>query len=466
MRNLCRREIVAKLAAGLPDASQEAARDSQLFILKRAVRNTARGMSLRTLFSKIPDLLPQICPCMLMSPISVAQYLKADAGMFDIVIFDEASQMPTSEAVGAIARGKSLVVVGDPKQLPPTTFFEANTFDEENADKEDLESILDDAMSVSLPSCYIRWHYRSRHESLITFSNMNHYDGRLLTFPSNDDLSSRVVLHRLEGVYDRGRTRQNDAEATAVVQRVQQLLSDPETRGMSIGIVTFNINQRSLIERKLEALCKKNRDIADLVGREDEPLFIKSMENVQGDERDIILFSVGFGRDKDGRMTMNFGPLNQDGGWRRLNVAVSRSRCGMEVFSTIGPEDMNVGSATPRGVADLRAFLAYARDGKVSATSRSTDQEKDLFVESMAEELRGKGYQVRTNVGSSDFRVDIGVIDPEHPERFEYGIICDGYSYASAEAASDREIIRPEVLAGFGWRLERQWIMDRYIMKS
>ena len=138
----------------------------------------------------------------------------------------------------------------------------------------------------------------------------------------------------------------------------------------------------------------------------------------------------------------------------------------MEVFSTIGPEDMNVGSATPRGVADLRAFLAYARDGKVSATSRSTDQEKDLFVESMAEELRGKGYQVRTNVGSSDFRVDIGVIDPEHPERFEYGIICDGYSYASAEAASDREIIRQEVLAGLGWRLERQWIMDRYIMKG
>ena len=158
---------------------------------------------------------------------------------------------------------------------------------------------------------------------------MNYYDGRLLTFPSNDDLSSRVVLHRLEGVYDRGRTRQNDAEATAVVQRVQQLLSDPETREKSIGIVTSNINQRSLIERKLEALCKKNRDIADLVGREDEPLFVKSLENVQGDERDIILFSVGFGRDKDGRMTIKFGPLNQDGGWRRLNVAVSRSRCRM-----------------------------------------------------------------------------------------------------------------------------------------
>ena len=229
---------------------------------------------------------------------------------------------------------------------------------------------------------------------------MNYYDGRLLTFPSNDDLSSRVVLHRLEGVYDRGRTRQNDAEATAVVQRVQQLLSDPETREKSIGIVTSNINQRSLIERKLEALCKKNRDIADLVGREDEPLFVKSLENVQGDERDIILFSVGFGRDKDGRMTIKFGPLNQDGGWRRLNVAVSRSRCRMEVFSTIGPEDMNVDSATPRGVADLRAFLAYARDGKVSATSRSTDPEKDLFVEFLAEDLRGKGYQVRTNVGT------------------------------------------------------------------
>ena len=466
MRDLCRKQIVTRLAAGLPDPDGTEDKNSQLYILKRAVRNTARGMSLRTLFSKIPDVLPQICPCMLMSPISVAQYLKAEAGMFDLVIFDEASQMPTSEAVGTIARGKSLVVVGDPKQLPPTSFFEVHTFDEENADKEDLESILDDALSISLPSCHLRWHYRSRHESLITFSNMSYYDGRLLTFPSNDDMSSRVTLHRVEGLYDRGKTRQNEAEATAIVQRVQEILTDPATCGMSIGIVTFNINQRGLIERKLESLCKRNREIAELLSCEDEPIFVKSLENVQGDERDIILFSVGFGRDRDGRMSMNFGPLNQAGGWRRLNVAVSRSRHAMEVFSTIGPEDITVDSATPRGVSDLREFLAYAKDGSVSVTTRASDPKRDRFVEALAEGLRGKGLDVRTNIGTSDFRVDIGVVDPEHPERYEFGIICDGYGYASAEAASDREIIRPQVLEGLGWKLERMWIMDRYILNG
>lgn len=235
---------------------------------------------------------------------------------------------------------------------------------------------------------------------------------------------------------------------------------------MSIGIVTFNINQRGLIERKLESLCKRNREIAELLSCEDEPIFVKSLENVQGDERDIILFSVGFGRDRDGRMSMNFGPLNQAGGWRRLNVAVSRSRHAMEVFSTIGPEDITVDSATPRGVSDLREFLAYAKDGSVSVTTRASDPKRDRFVEALAEGLRGKGLDVRTNIGTSDFRVDIGVVDPEHPERYEFGIICDGYGYASAEAASDREIIRPQVLEGLGWKLERMWIMDRYILNG
>ena len=466
MMELCRKEIAAKLASSLPGPEQAEDKNSQLYILKRAVRNSARGMSLRTVFSKIPDLLPQICPCMLMSPISVAQYLKAEAGMFDVVIFDEASQMPTSEAVGAIARGKSLVVVGDPNQLPPTSFFEVHSFDEENADKEDLESILDEALALSLPSCHLRWHYRSRHESLITFSNLNYYDGRLLTFPSNDSLSSRVVMHHVKGLYDRGRSRQNEAEADAIARRVQEILSDPETSSRSIGIVTFNINQRSLVERKLEALRKRSRGIAALMDREDEPLFVKSLENVQGDERDIILFSVGFGRDKDGRMSMNFGPLGQAGGWRRLNVAVSRSRQAMEVFSTIGPEDMKVDAHTPRGVCDLKAFLAYAGDGTIlSDVGKISDPVKDLFVEKTAAELRAQGLDVRTCVGTSDFRVDIAVVDPEHPDRFSRGILCDGYGYAGAESATDREIIRPEILKGLGWKLERRWIMDRYIQK-
>ena len=461
-RGTTRRQIVSRVASRLPDVTREAAADTQMWTLKRAMRNSARGMSLRTLFSKVPDLLPQICPCMLMSPLSVAQYLPAASGVFDIVIFDEASQMPTSEAVGAIARGRTLIVVGDPKQLPPTTFFETDNFDAENADTEDLESILDDCIALSIPSNQLRWHYRSRHESLVAFSNLNYYDGRLLTFPSKDDTRSRVKFTAVDGVYDRGRTRQNIAEADAIVERVRELLSDSGTGSGSIGVITFNVNQRSLIERKLEALYRKEPELRKAADREDEPLFVKSLENVQGDERDIILFSIGYGRDKDGRLSLNLGPLNSAGGWRRLNVAVSRARRQMEVFSTMKPEDMQTDRYSPRGVADLKAFLLYARDGKLPECERSSVCYKDPLAESIAEEVRREGRTAVTGIGTSDFRIDVGVLDPKWNGEYSCGILCDGPVYASAETAADREVIRPSVLTGLGWDIRRAWALDRW----
>ena len=462
-REVVRREIVARLSSRLPGPDDHVSQGPEMAILKRAIRNNSRGVSLRKLFDRIPNLLPRLCPCMLMSPLSVSQYLQPEEGMFDLVIFDEASQLPTSEAVAAIARGKSLIVVGDPKQLPPTSFFESDAFDEDNPDQEDMESILDDCIALSFPSAHLKWHYRSRHESLIAFSNANYYDNSLLTFPSNDDISTKVTFHQVDGTYDRGRSRTNEAEAEAIVQEIKLRLSDPEAHKSSIGIVTFNVSQKNLIEQKIENMLAKNRILARVAADQQEPLFVKSLENVQGDERDVIIFSVGYGTDSKGRVSMNFGPLNQKGGWRRLNVAVSRARKEMMVFSSLLPEQIASDWYVPRGVADFRAFLKYARDGRESLdVVKDADSGDNLFAEIIAEELRAQGKTVHTNIGSSDFKIDVGVVDPDRPGCYLYGILLDGPGYLSAEAARDREVIRPQVLEGLGWNIVNKWILDRY----
>lgn len=462
-RETTRKELVARVASRLPGPEDGISQGKEMTILKKAIRNNSRGMSLRTLFERIPNLLPRLCPCMLMSPLSVSQYLRAEGGQFDLVVFDEASQLPTSEAVASISRGRALIVVGDPRQLPPTSFFEADAFDEENAEREDMESILDECIAMSLPSVHLKWHYRSRHESLIAFSNANYYDNGLLTFPSNDDLSTRVSFVAVDGTYDRGRSRTNDAEADAVVEEVRRRLSDSAEAARSIGIVTFNVSQKNLIDKKLEDLFLKNKALGRLASQQAEPMFVKSLENVQGDERDVILFSIGYGMDRRGRVSLNFGPLNQDGGWRRLNVAVSRARYEMKVFSSLQPEQIVDNGFVPRGVIDLKAFLKYARDGRGTLQVETCGKApEDLFAEKIACELRAQGKEVHTHVGTSSFRVDVGVVDKTRPGNYLYGIILDGPGYASAESARDREIIRPQVLEGLGWTLERKWILDRY----
>src|SRR5690554_3971960 len=341
----------AKLASQLPSFTQEAATSSEIGILQRAIRNNGRGLAIRKLFDLKPNLLPRMCPCMLMSPISVAQYFEVDKTKFDLVIFDEASQMPTCDAVGAIARGQNMIVVGDPKQMPPTNFFSSNHFDEENADKEDLESILDDCLALSIPSKHLLWHYRSKHESLIAFSNSNYYENKLLTFPSPDHRATKVTNVYVPGYYDRGKTRQNHFEAKAVVAEVVKRLSNPELAQKSIGIVTFSSVQQNIIEDLLNDQFKKNPDLEKIATEAQEPIFVKNLENVQGDERDIILFSVGYGPDQEGKIYLNFGPLNREGGWRRLNVAISRARYEMKVFSTLRSDDIDSSRTSSEGVA-------------------------------------------------------------------------------------------------------------------
>lgn len=465
---LTREELYAKLGSALPALQKEAAQSSEVGILQRNIRNGGRGTSIRRLFDQIPDLLTRMCPCLLMSPISVAQYIDADRAPFDLVIFDEASQMPTSEAVGAIARGRNVIVVGDPKQMPPTDFFSTNTYDEENADKEDLESILDDCLALSIPSKHLLWHYRSKHESLIAFSNVKYYDNRLLTFPSPDDLTTKVHFQYVNGIYDRGSTRQNRAEAEAIVQEIKARLLDSTAVRRSIGVVTFNSNQQSLIEDLLNDLFRENPALETLALEGEEPIFIKNLENVQGDERDVILFSVGYGPDKTGRIALNFGPLNRDGGWRRLNVAVSRARYEMKVFSTLRADQIDLNRTSAEGVAGLKAFLEYAEKGR-KALSFQTSAElrsKDALLCSIASELEKRGYRIRMNVGCSGYRIDLGVVAPECPETYLLGILCDGNNHNVARTAHDRIITQSGVLQMLGWRLYHVWAMDWWENRS
>lgn len=460
---LTRKMLYAELAARVPLFSQGAVATSETGILQKAIKSKGRGTSIRHLFNSIPNLLPRMTPCLLMSPISVAQYLDINTEPFDLILFDEASQMPTSEAVGTIARGKSLIVVGDPKQMPPTSFFSSVHFDEEDIN-EDLESILDDCQALSVPSRQLQWHYRSQHESLIAFSNAKYYDNSLFTFPSPDDLVTRVHYIPVEGAYDRGKTRQNRAEAGAIVREMVRLLSLPEHQRKSIGVVTFSSVQQTLIEDLLNEEFARNPALEEVNDNADEPLFIKNLENVQGDERDIILFSVCYGPDESGHVSLNFGPLNREGGWRRLNVAVTRARYLMKIYATLRADQIDLSRTRSEGVAGLKAFLAFAEKGKVALPiSKAALSEKRIpeSLEKMVVSfLRENGYKVDMNVGCSGYHIDLAVIHPEKPKEYLAGVLFDGYNYSVSQSARDRNVIQSSVLELLGWRIFRIWSLD------
>ena len=459
---LTRKEIFARLAANIPSFVKEAAQSSEVGILQRNIRSGGRGTSIRKLFDSIPSLLTRLTPCMLMSPMSVAQYIDAGNFKFDLVIFDEASQVPTSEAVGAIARGRQTIVVGDPKQMPPTSFFSTSNIDEDNLDKEDMESILDDCLALSMPSRHLLWHYRSKHESLIAFSNTQYYDNTLLTFPSPDDIRSKVTYCPVEGFYDKGKSRQNRAEAEAIIQEILARLTHPRLSRLSMGIVTFSSVQQSLIEDLLNEAFSKHPELEKIAQESAEPIFVKNLENVQGDERDVILFSVGYGPDEAGKVSLNFGPLNRNGGWRRLNVAVSRARYEMKIFSTLKADQIDLARTSAEGVAGLKAFLEYAEKGKsaMAINSRNTIVKEKSLVDLIANQIREQGYDVHTNIGCSGYRIDIGIVHPERKSEYILGVLCDGANYREAKTVRDREIIQQDVLRLLGWNIHRVWTMD------
>lgn len=437
-----------------------------LALLQRELAKKTRHLAIRRLLASLGEVALELKPCFLMSPMSVAQYLDTDHPPFDLVVFDEASQIPVWDAIGALARGKQAVVVGDPKQLPPTSFF-ARGEDEALAEDEieDLESILDECISAQVPTHRLTWHYRSRDESLIAFSNERYYDGELLTFPSNRGAGEArgVRVRRVEdGVYEKGSSRTNPVEAQAVVDFVMERLREAGQDALTVGVVTFNQAQQQLVldlfEKALGAAPELEPHFAE---GNDEGVFVKNLENVQGDERDLIVFSIGYGPDARGKVSMNFGPLNKDGGERRLNVAITRARQEVVVFTSLRSEDIDLARTSARGVRDLRAFLRFGETVGANAqeppSSRSTS---DGLVASVAEALRARGHQVDVEVGRGGVRVDLAVRDPERPGTYLLGVETDGAGYRSAATARDRDRLRGEVLGGLGWRIERLWAVD------
>lgn len=461
---LTQQEIRARLAARIPRVDGEPNQNSELGILRRELQKRKRHMALRALFQNIPNLLTRLTPCLLMSPISVAQYLDPSFPKFDLVIFDEASQVATWDAVGAIARGKETIIVGDPKQLPPTSFF-ARTDDaiEDETAVEDLESILDDALAVGMGELHLRWHYRSRHESLIAFSNHQYYQNGLLTFPSPRSHSA-VSLHYVSGEYDRSKTRTNRIEAEAVVAEAIRRLTDPETQRQSLGIVTFSMAQQRLIEDLLDEARRQHPEIEPFFeASQQEPVFVKNLENVQGDERDTILFSVCYGPDAEGKVSMNFGPLNRSGGERRLNVAITRARAEVVIFTSLHPEQIDLSRTRALGVQHLRRFMEYAAQGVQALAEREetvSTAGTARFAAEVAAALTKRGYQVRQQVGDSGCKLDLAVVNPLKPEEFLLGVLCDGSAFRTAATARDRHKLREEVLQKLGWRLHRIWILD------
>lgn len=458
---LTQKELYAKLAAKVPRVTDNIDNSSEIGLLNRNVSNGGRGLSLRELFEQIPTLLPRLCPCMLMSPMSVAQYLDLSQEKFDLVVFDEASQMPTSEAVGAIARGKSLIVVGDPKQMPPTSFFSSTNVDEDEAALDDMESILEDCRTLDVPSLQLNWHYRSRHESLIAFSNNEYYDSSLITFPSADDQHTKVQHIPVEGFYDKGGRRSNRAEAEAIVSEITRRLRDPQLAKQSIGVIAFSVVQQSLIEDLLQDVMDADKMLRETADGMYEPIFVKNLENVQGDERDVILFSIGYGPDKEGKVSMNFGPLNNAGGERRLNVAVSRARQEMLVFSTLKASQIDLRRSKARGVEGLKHFLEYAESQTLATSSGTNTVHKDSRIaEQIAQALSEKGYKVKTGIGRSQFKVDIAVCDGTSTDVYKLGILLDGEGYRDTQTTRDREIVQPSVLTSLRWNVMRVWSVD------
>ncbi len=452
-------EVIHVLTRNIP--TEDSIYSKELKFLNKSIASGGKGRTIRDLFDKMPNAIRRMCPCFLMSPLSVAQYLAPDCEMFDVVIFDEASQIRTCEAVGTLSRGRNAVIVGDEKQMPPTSFFASDTFDEDNIEIEDLDSILDDCLALGMPETHLKWHYRSRHESLIYFSNHEFYDDKMYTFPSVNDRERRVKLCTLNGVFGAGKDRTNEKEAKAIVSEILRRYHDDNLKKYSIGVVTFNKPQQELIDKLLDDEQKKDIDFDNWVENSNEPLIVRNLENIQGDERDIILFSVTYGMDEDRRWRQDFGPLNKVGGWRRLNVAVSRARYEMIVYTSISAS-MIKNPNSSKEIKGIQDFMTYAEYG-IQDLDKSSNETTDIhgIAKSIEAFICNKGYKVQRNVGKSVFKIDLAVVNPEDENEYLMGILLDGDSYkASLDSTKDRELSQESVLRGLGWDIYRVWTMD------
>lgn len=470
-QNIAKQRIRQILSDKLPDFTGPTSANDETGILRRELSKQRRIMPLRKLFKAIPNLMTSLKPCFMMSPLSVSIFLEADSYEFDLVIFDEASQVCTENAIGAIMRGKQAIIVGDSEQLPPTNFFNTTIgesdydIDDVDADKEDgaYDSILDEALTV-LPERSLLWHYRSKHEHLIAFSNAKIYGGKLITFPSPIDKESNVGVEYIyiqDGVYERSGKKCNQKEAQRVCQLVFEHYRKYPNR--SLGVVTFSEAQQSAIETEIRQQRLNSPQFEKFFDEDiNEPFFIKNLENVQGDERDTIIFSIGYAKDLHGVLYMNFGPLSREGGYRRLNVAITRAKYNIKLVGSIVPTDIEYASS--EGVKMLRAYIDFAIRGYVAIEGEFSVPDyvctESPFEESVYDFIVSKGYLVTTQVGCSGYRIDMAIKHPQRNSAYVLGIECDGATYHSSRTARERDRLRQTVLEDMGWDFYRIWSTD------
>ncbi len=477
------------------DPGTPAPASSEVGILLREANKKRAHLPLRRLFAAIPGLLLRIKPCIMMSPLSVSTYLNSEDLTFDVVIFDEASQVRPHDAVCSVYRGKQLIVAGDQKQLPPTDFFEKISDEPEQDDADeplatrDFESILDVCATLPMHRQRLKWHYRSKRESLIAFSNRFFYDNQLVTFPSCLDVhgSSGVTLHHTPGGRWSGQSAGggiNTLEAQAIAQAVLHHAQHHPDK--SLGVITMNQAQQLHVLDEIDTLRKNASTSSPDSGPgtldpglssffdpdKPEPFFVKNLENVQGDERDIIFFGVGYAKNDTGTLSHNFGPLNRQGGERRLNVAVTRARLGLTLFSSILADDIDLSRTQSHGARLLKAYLDFAQHPPTSAQNtpssssiqnagpRTQDISSSLFEDQVAAALQSHNLHIQRSIGCSAFKVDLALTDPADPARFVLGIECDGSAYRDAANTRDRDRLREQVLQSLGWRIFRLWSTD------
>lgn len=436
----------------------------ELMTLQRELKKKARQMSVRRLLSSVPNTLRKIKPCFMMSPLSVAQYLSPDSHKFDLVVFDEASQITPEDALGSIIRGKQIIVVGDPKQLPPTNFFNQQVALADGGSDDDiedsLESILDEFESKLYPCSRLLWHYRSKHQSLIAFSNKNFYGNQLISLPSNDIGTSERGLQyvHVDGTYEGSGGNSTEAShvADAVVEHIKKF---PK---MSLGVGTFNTTQQKLIMDAVDKRRQQDRSIEFFFeNKGEDKFFVKNLENIQGDDRDVIFISCSFGKDSSGKVQLNLGPISQQNGKRRLNVLFTRAKYKMKVFASIRGDEIDLERAHSEGARLLREFLIFAESGRIEVPKINFDAEFDSsFEQAVYQALTDAGLKITAQVGQSGYRIDLGVLDENSPGRFLCGIECDGVPYHSSATARDRDRLRQQVLENLGWKLIRIWSLD------